>query len=130
MFGKSYREPKPEDNLDPTVSNPSSNNPMTDRRPNFSETTTKIQSPVSQVETEENNKLDTSEVVNNVENISRIVSPYFIVLIGLALYRENLLIGTVLIGMGILFLLKVSRNDINNFFNWIKNLLGFGENQS
>ncbi len=129
MFGKSYREPEPEENLETTSLNQSSNTPMNDARSSFAETATRLQSSVSQTETEEISDLETSEVVNNVEKISRIVSPYFIVLIGLALYKENLLIGTVLIGIGMLFLLKVSKKDIGNFFGWIKNLLGFDENQ-
>ena len=128
MFGKSYREPEPEENLETTIENQLSNNPMDDERSSFSQDTTRIESSVSQVKTEETTELDTSEVVNNVEKISRIVSPYFIVLIGLALYRENVLIGIILIGMGLLFLLKVSTKDIATFFKWVKNLLGFDDN--
>jgi hypothetical protein len=66
-----------------------------------------------------------SELVNTVEKISRIVSPYFVVIVGLALYDSNFLIGTILIVVGILSLLKVSTNDVANFFEWIKNFLGF-----
>ncbi len=129
MFGKSYREPEPEENLETTTFNQSPNNPMNDMGSSFTENKTRMQSSVSETESEEIGDLDTPEVVNNVEKISRIVSPYFIVLIGVALYRENFLIGTVLIGMGMLFLLKVSTKDIGKFFNWTKKFLGFDENQ-
>lgn len=52
------------------------------------------------------------EVVNVVEKISGILSPYFIVLVGLFLYDNNFLIGTLLIFVGIFSLLKLSWKDI------------------
>lgn len=64
------------------------------------------------------------EIVNIVEKISKIVSPYFIVIVGLFLNEDNFFIGTILITVGILSLLKVSAQDIANFFEKIKNILG------
>jgi hypothetical protein len=64
------------------------------------------------------------ELVSTVERVSRIVSPYFIAIVGLALYENNFLIGTVLIVVGILSLLKVSTNDVGNFLEWLKNFFG------
>lgn len=64
------------------------------------------------------------ELVSTVEKISRIVSPYFIAIVGLALYEDNFLIGTILILVGILSLLKVSTQDVGNFLEWLKNFLG------
>jgi hypothetical protein len=52
------------------------------------------------------------EIVNVVEKISGILSPYFIVLVGLFLYDNNFLIGTLLIFVGIFSLLKLSWKDI------------------
>ena len=52
------------------------------------------------------------EVVNIVEKISGILSPYFIVLVGLFLYENNFFIGTLLIFLGIFSLLKLSWKDI------------------
>ena len=52
------------------------------------------------------------EVVNVVEKISGILSPYFIVLVGLFLYENNFFIGTLLIFVGIFSLLKLSWKDI------------------
>ena len=52
------------------------------------------------------------EVINVVEKISGILSPYFIVLVGLFLYDNNFLIGTLLIFVGIFSLLKLSWKDI------------------
>ena len=69
-----------------------------------------------------------SELVNTVEKISRIASPYFVVIVGLALYENNFLIGTILILVGILSLLKVSTKDVAVFLEWVKNFLGFSNN--
>ena len=66
------------------------------------------------------------ELVNTVEKISRIVSPYFVVVVGLALYENNFLIGTILIVVGILSLLKVSTKDVGVFLDWLKNFFGLG----
>ena len=67
-----------------------------------------------------------SELVANVEKISRIVSPYFIVLIGLGLYDSNFLIGLILIVTGILYLFKVSARDIAKAWDWARDTLGIG----
>ena len=75
--------------------------------------------------TKANSTSEQSELVNTVEKISRIVSPYFVVLVGLALYENNFLIGGILIIVGILSLFKVSTKDIAVFFEWIKNFFGF-----
>ena len=69
-----------------------------------------------QSKSEENNP----EVVNIVEKISGIVSPYFIVVVGLVLYEDNFLLGLLLIIVGILSLLKISWGDITGFFREIK----------
>ncbi|MBE9167967.1 hypothetical protein IQ238_10710 [Pleurocapsales cyanobacterium LEGE 06147] len=65
-----------------------------------------------------------SELVNTVEKISRIISPYFVVIVGLSLYEKNFLIGTILILVGILSLLKITTRDVATFFEWVKNFLG------
>jgi hypothetical protein len=66
------------------------------------------------------------ELVNTVEKISRIVSPYFVVVVGLALYENNFLIGTILIVVGILSLLKISTKDVGAFLDWLKSFFGLG----
>lgn len=129
MFGKSYRTPKPEEPSETTILNQSSSDPdepnlmaenKPDVQPSFvSQNKQKIEASDS----------DNPEVVNNVEKISRIVAPYFIALIGLSLYGENFLIGTILIGTGIVSLFKVSTKDVATFLTWVKGFLGFGENQ-
>jgi hypothetical protein len=65
-----------------------------------------------------------SIAVSNVEKISTILSPYFIVIVGLTLYENNFLIGTLLIVLGILSLLKVSYQDVGKFFQWLKKIFG------
>ena len=60
------------------------------------------------------------EVVTIVEKISGIVSPYFIVVVGLVLSDDNFFLGLILIAVGILSLLKVSLTDIIEFFIDIK----------
>jgi hypothetical protein len=73
---------------------------------------------------------ENSELVNNVEKISRVVSPYFIAIAGLSLYKDNFFLGTVLIGVGILSLLKVSAKDVALFLEWLKNFLGFSDDEN
>ena len=60
------------------------------------------------------------EVVTIVEKVSGIVSPYFIVVVGLILSDDNFLLGILLIAIGILSLLKISLTDIVDFFLDIK----------
>lgn len=60
------------------------------------------------------------EIVTIVEKISGIVSPYFIVVVGLILSDDNFLLGILLIAIGILSLLKISLTDIVEFFLDIK----------
>jgi hypothetical protein len=111
MFGKSPREPqKPtmSDLQDIKLSPPP---------------TTNLNSPQNTVlQTEE--IIADNELVSTVERISRIVSPYFVAVVGLALYEKNFLIGTILILVGILSLLKVTTQDVANFLEWLKNFLG------
>ena len=111
MFGKSPREPqKPtmSDLQDIKLSPPA---------------TTNLNSPQNTVLQTEGIIVD-NELVSTVERISRIVSPYFVAVVGLALYEKNFLIGTILILVGILSLLKVSTQDVANFLEWLKNFLG------
>jgi hypothetical protein len=62
------------------------------------------------------------QLVKLVEKISGILSPYFIVIVGLYLYEDNFLFGTILIVIGIVSLLKVSYQDI---WQWIQQIKGF-----
>jgi len=65
-------------------------------------------------------KIDnTPESVQVVEKISNILSPYFIVIVGLFLYDSNFLIGTALIFVGIFSLLKLSWQDFQNLINQV-----------
>ena len=123
MFGKSSREtPKSEIPTVPDVQPSSNLNVDTDFSQNLS-------SPKSSPETStsETSQVVNSELVNTVEKISRIVSPYFIVVVGLSLYDNNFLIGGILIVVGILSLFKVSLKDVTNAFNSVKNFLGLGD---
>ncbi len=60
------------------------------------------------------------ELVKVVEKISGIFSPYFIVLVGLFLYDDNLWVGTALIFVGIFTLLKLSWADIQALIDKVK----------
>ncbi len=124
MFGKSSREtPKSEIPTVPEVTPSSSLNIENDFSPNlpFPESSPETSTP-------EVSEVVNSELVNTVEKISRIVSPYFIVVVGLSLYDDNFLIGGILILVGILSLFKVSPQDVTNAFNSVKNFLGLGDN--
>jgi hypothetical protein len=110
MFGKSPREPQK-----PTMSD------LKDIK--LSPSTANLASPQDTLlQTEE--ITEDKELVSTVERVSRIVSPYFIAIVGLALYENNFLIGTILIVVGILSLLKVSTNDVGNFLEWLKSFFG------
>lgn len=68
-----------------------------------------------------------SDLVITVEKISKIISPYFVALLGLYLYRDNGLFGTLLIGIGIVTLLKISSQDMVNLTVKIRGLLGLND---
>lgn len=61
------------------------------------------------------------EIVQIVEKISAIVTPYFIAVVGLYLYEKNSLIGTTLIAVGIIALFKLPVKDL---FAQLLDLLG------
>ncbi len=115
MFGKSPREPqKPtmSDLKDIKLSPPPSVN---------------VTSPQDTLLQAENIVVEQNELVSTVEKISRIASPYFVAIVGLSLYENNFLIGTILILVGILSLLKVTTKDVGDFLEWLKNFLGLGK---
>ena len=115
MFGKSPREPqKPtmSDLQDIKLSPP----PAVD-----------LKSPQDTLLQTENTIVEQNELVSTIEKISRIASPYFVAIVGLSLYENNFLIGTILILVGILSLLKVSTKDVGDFLEWLKNFLGLGK---
>jgi len=119
MFGKSPREPqKPtkSDLKDIKLSPPTI--PTIPTIPTATNITTPQDTLLQSADIED------QELVSTVERISRIVSPYFIAIIGLALYESNFLLGTIFILVGVLSLLKVSTNDVANFLEWLKNFLG------
>ena len=111
MFGKSPREPQK-----PTMSD------LKDIQLSPPPTANLTSPQDTLLQTEE--IVEDKELVSTVERISRIVSPYFIAIVGLSLYENNFLIGTILIVVGILSLLKVSTNDVGNFLEWLKSFLG------
>ncbi|MGK7942864.1 MAG: hypothetical protein AB4058_00160 [Microcystaceae cyanobacterium] len=114
MFG---RQPKETDSPQ-SIENPSF-------PPEEMTTAEEFQEMMANVALEENDQDDTEvtsaafavnqtnpEVVMIVEKISNILSPYFIVLVGLFLYKNNVFLGTILIIVGIWSLLKISWNDL------------------
>lgn len=73
--------------------------------------------------TSENNP----EIVNVVEKISGIISPYFIAIVGLYLYDRNLIIGFFLITIGLISLLKITLKDLEELVSKIKNFFSLKE---
>ena len=69
-------------------------------------------------------EVENSELVSNIEKISRIASPYFIAIVGLSLYKDNFFFGSTLIAVGILSLLKVSARDVADLLEWVKDFFG------
>ncbi|NCO74465.1 MAG: hypothetical protein GW795_10710 [Cyanobacteria bacterium] len=72
--------------------------------------------------TTELEEIELQPTVKLVEKISGILSPYFIVIVGLYLYDNNFLFGSILILVGILSLLKISYEDIWQWIEKIKHL--------
>ena len=114
MFGKSPREPQK-----PTMSDLKDIKLSPPKMPQAANLT-----PVQDTLLQTPETLEDRELVSTVERISRIASPYFIAIVGLALYESNFLLGTVFILVGILSLLKVTTKDVGNFLEWLKNFLG------
>lgn len=67
------------------------------------------------------------EIVYIFERISQILSPYFLVIVGASLYKENFLIGIILLTIGVASLLKISFKDILVWFENLKNFLGLNQ---
>ena len=105
MFGQSQKEPKP-----------SESTALSERL------TAEISEQTSALTTEEKPETEASELVKATEKISGIVSPYFIVVVGLLLYDSNFFLGTLLIGIGILSLLKFSWQDLLKIVQEIQEL--------
>jgi hypothetical protein len=64
------------------------------------------------------------EAVTVTEKISKILSPYFIVLVGLFLYDRNSFIGFILVAIGVLSILGFSWNNLPKTIAEIQKLLG------
>ena len=79
-----------------------------------------IDMAINDTESTLSNSHNQPEIVNVVEKISGILSPYFIVLVGLFLYENNFFIGTLLIFVGIFSLLKLSWKDIKILLDQIQ----------
>lgn len=58
------------------------------------------------------NEQKQTESVQMVEKVSGILSPYFIVIVGLFLADSNFLIGIALVFVGVFSLLKLSWQDV------------------
>lgn len=65
--------------------------------------------------------------IADLEGISRIIAPYFTVLVGLYLYQSNFWLGFLFIGMGMLALLKISIADLKKAIAAIKSFFGLQE---
>ena len=79
-----------------------------------------IDMAINDTESTLSNSHNQPEIVNVIEKISSILSPYFIVLVGLFLYENNFFIGTLLIFVGIFSLLKLSWKDIKILLDQIQ----------
>jgi hypothetical protein len=79
-----------------------------------------IDMAINDTESTLTNSHNQPEIVNVVEKISGILSPYFIVLVGLFLYENNFFIGTLLIFVGIFSLLKLSWKDLKILLDQIQ----------
>ena len=69
-----------------------------------------------------------SEKMELADKINEIISPYFLVLIGALLYKDNVLLSLLFMGIGMVSLFKISAEDISGFIDWVKSLFGFNQN--
>lgn len=97
----------------------SKNNPEKEVKPTNFQTSNETENEDYLTEIEE---IESQSLIKLVEKISSILSPYFIVIVGLYLYDNNFLFGSILILIGILSLLKISYEDIWKWVEKIKNL--------
>ncbi|WP_107670071.1 hypothetical protein [Cyanothece sp. BG0011] len=114
MFGRQPKEEKATENIDaPDIMFPSESE---------LQETSEDDTELSQISNIQDSSIveENPEVVTIVEKISGIVSPYFIVVVGLILYDDNFFLGLLLIAVGILSLLKISLTDIVGLFIEIK----------
>jgi hypothetical protein len=86
-----------------------------------------VTSRVSEPNKPNNIESHQSDRVADIEKISRIIAPYFTVLVGLYLYKSNFWIGFLFIGLGMLALLKISIADVKKAIAGIKSFLGLQE---
>jgi hypothetical protein len=64
------------------------------------------------------------EAVTIAAKISQIITPYFVVVVGLYLYDDNFLIGVVLVAVGIASLLNFSLEDAKKAMLGVLRFLG------
>ena len=110
MFGKQSKETRQFDNTeikDVMVSSPTSR---------------EMEGKQEDTELVSQSNLEKSEIIHTVEKISTVISPYFIALIGLLLYKDNFFFGTTLIAVGIFSLLKISFSDMEHWVEKIKKM--------
>ncbi|HIK38484.1 MAG TPA: hypothetical protein IGQ44_10915 [Geminocystis sp. M7585_C2015_104] len=69
---------------------------------------------------------DSQEIIKVAEKLSSIISPYFIVIVGLYLFDDNFFLGAILILIGIFSLLNISWQDI---YNWLEKVREFLKNE-
>ena len=127
MFGKPRENPKPETPAIPELKLPENFVMDSDRQEAKSLAKANLKS--SNIPNMEVEETAASELVDKVEKISRIASPYFIAIVGLTLYDDNFFLGTILIAVGTLSLLKVTARDVAIFLEWLKNFLGFSDEE-
>ncbi|ACB53983.1 unknown [Crocosphaera subtropica ATCC 51142] len=114
MFGRQPKEENSTDNIEvPDIMFPSESE---------LEEASQDDTELSKITNRQESSIDEEnpEVVTIVERISAIVSPYFIVVVGLILSDDNFWLGLLLIAVGILSLLKISLTDIVGLFIEIK----------
>ena len=121
MFGRQPKENQPDETPDIMLTDESNleNYPQVTKESRQVKANNSLQSSA-----------DNPEVVNIVEKISGIVSPYFIVVVGLLLYEDNVWLGLLLIGVGIFSLLKISWSDITGVFGEIKDVFGSDDSRN
>lgn len=72
---------------------------------------------------------DSQEIIKVAEKLSSIISPYFIVIVGLYLFDDNFFLGAILILVGIFSLLNISWQDIYSWLEKVKEFFNLNEKE-
>lgn len=64
-----------------------------------------------------------------IEKISSVFAPYFLIIVGLDIYDRTWFLSMIFLSIGTISLLKITKEKVDNFLTWLKQALGYEQNQ-